>query len=212
MPTPEVAPAAQPAPASPALPSDFVNLLASGAGVPAEVFSHLHPNELAQLLGLLLRVVTENMRQLLAARQQAKRMARTHDQTTVQAIDNNPLKFCPTSEDALRIMFGPAKPSYLDARRALEQAFEDLKTHQIKTYSGMQQALAMLIEDLDPEAIDRDTRPDRGISALVSSRKARLWDAYVARWQAKVRRSEDGLVGVFMDYFAESYDGLKRMR
>jgi type VI secretion system protein ImpI len=203
-------PAAQPAAHAP--PSDFVNLLARGAGVPPEVFSQLRPDELAHLLGALLRVVTENMRQLLAARQQAKRMARTHDQTTVQAIDNNPLKFSPTTEDALRIMFGAAMPSYLDARRALEQAFDDLKTHQIKTYSGMQQALVMLIEDLDPEAIDRDTHPDKGISALVTSRKAKLWDAYVVRWQAKERRSEGGLVGVFMDYFAESYDGLKRMR
>jgi type VI secretion system protein ImpI len=70
----------------------------------------------------------------------------------------------------------------------------------------MQQALAMLVEDLDPQAIDHDTNVDKGIAALVTSRKAKLWDTYVARWQKKKRRYEGGLVEVFMDYFAECYD------
>ena len=47
----------------------------------------------------------------------------------VQAIDNNPLKFAPSTEDAMRIMFGPPTQSYLDATRAIEQSFADLKEH-----------------------------------------------------------------------------------
>ncbi len=191
---------------------EFVRLVAQGAGVPEQTFLQSNAKELAQSLGVLMRVVTDNLRQLLAARQQSKRMARSSDQTTVQAVDNNPLKFSPSTEDALRLMFGPPTRSYLDARRAFEQSFEDLKTHQIKTYSGMQQAVAMLVEDFDPEAIDRDTCPDKGLSALVTSRKAKLWDAYVARWQAKARRNEGGLTDVFMDYFAECYDRVKKLR
>ena len=124
----------------------------------------------------------------------------------IQALDNNPLKFSPTAEEALRIMFGPPTRSYLDARRAIEQGFDDLKTHQIKTYSAMQHALTTLMADLDPQAIDRDTDADRGIAALLDSRKAKLWDAYVARWQAKVRREGGGLVDAFMLLFAEYYD------
>jgi type VI secretion system protein ImpI len=125
----------------------------------------------------------------------------------IEAIDNNPLKFSPSADDALRIMFGPPTKSYLDARRAFEQSFDDLKTHQIKTYAAMQHALRRLVADLDPQAIDRDTEADRGIAAMVGSRKAKLWDAYLTRWQAKARRHEGGLVDVFMDYFAEAYDG-----
>ena len=41
---------------------------------------------------------------------------------------------------------------------------------------------------------------------MIGSRKARLWDAYVARWQAKTRGQDGGLVDVFMQYFAECYD------
>jgi type VI secretion system protein ImpI len=70
----------------------------------------------------------------------------------------------------------------------------------------MQQALRMLVADLDPQAISAETEEDRGIASLMGSRKAKLWDIYVARWQAKARRHEGGMVDVFMQYFAECYD------
>jgi type VI secretion system protein ImpI len=76
----------------------------------------------------------------------------------------------------------------------------------MKTFAAMQQALAMLVEDLDPRAIESKTEPEKGISGLVTSRKARLWDTYLARWEAKTHHREGGLIDVFMDYFIECYD------
>ncbi|VTZ28367.1 hypothetical protein MPC1_8710002 [Methylocella tundrae] len=70
----------------------------------------------------------------------------------------------------------------------------------------MQGAVKMLIEDLDPEDIEKTLEPDRGLSALIASRKAKLWDAYVARWRAKAHRHDDGLIGAFMFYFPQCYD------
>ena len=197
-----------PAPASsepPRSPDDFTRLLARGANVPERTFVQ-DPEELAEQLGILLRLVTENLRQLLSARLQAKRLARVSNQTTIEALNNNPLKFSPSTEDALRIMFGPATASYLDALQAIEEGFGDLKEHQVRTYSAMQQALGMIVADLDPEAIENSIEADRGLSGMIGSRKARLWDAYVSRFQAKTRGQDGGLVDVFMQYFAECYD------
>ncbi len=207
-PQPPPAPAAHPAAnrADPAGAADFVRRLARGAGVSEEVFARRDPGELAEELGALVRLVVSDLKQLLNARAESKRLARSSSQTMIQALDNNPLKFSPTAEDALRIMFGPPSSGYLDARRALEQSFKDLKVHQVKTYSAMQHALRMLVEDLDPKAIDEDLGGDRGLGALIGSRKARLWDAYVTRWDAKTAPHEDGLVDAFMLYFAECYD------
>lgn len=193
-------------------PVDFVRLVAEGAAMPHQLLSHRPPEEMAAQLGAVVRLVTENVMQLLNARQHAKRAARSSTQTTVQALDNNPLKFSPTPEEALRIMFGPPTSSYLDAHRALEQSFKDLKEHQVRTFAAMQQALAMLVEDLDPQAIDYSMSPDKGLSALMTSRKAKLWDTYVTRWQAKTRRYEGGLVDVYMQYFAECYDRMNNTR
>jgi type VI secretion system protein ImpI len=209
-PPPAAAPSGPP-PAAPArsgpaqMPDDFMRLLARGANVPEQTFAQ-DPQKLAEQLGLLLRLVTENLRQLLNARLQAKRLARMSNQTTIEALNNNPLKFSPSTEDALRIMFGPATASYLNAQQAIEESFGDLKEHQIRTYAAMQQALAMIVADLDPQAIENAAEADRGLTGMIGSRKARLWDAYVGRWQAKTRGQDGGLVDVFMQYFAECYD------
>ena len=192
--------------AAPSSPSAIAQRLAQGAQVPEDFFAGRDPDELAELFGQVMRLVVENTMQLLSARVQAKRLARSSSHTMIEALNNNPLKFSPSAEDAMRIMFGPATRSYLDAYRAFAQSFEDLKTHQIKTYSAMQHALITLMNDLDPQTIERDAGEDRGIAALVTSRKAKLWDAYVARWQAKTRRESGGMIDSFMLSFAEYYD------
>jgi type VI secretion system protein ImpI len=185
----------------------FAQLVARGAGLPEDAFAGRDPGELAEQCGRLLKLATDNMKQLLEARQQAKRLARSPSQTVVQAINNNPLKFAPTADDALRIMFGFQGPSYLDAERAFAQGFDDLKRHQIKTYAAMQRAVALLMNDVDPAAIEAASQSDRGLAGMVGSRKARLWDIYVARWQAHAQRHDNGILDTFMDYFARCYDG-----
>jgi type VI secretion system protein ImpI len=185
----------------------FVQLVARGAGLPDSAFAGRDPGELADQLGRLLKLSTDNMKQLLEGRQQAKRLARSPNQTTVQATNNNPLKFSPTAEDALRIMFGPPSRSYLDAEKAFAQSYNDLKKHQIKTYAAMQQAVTLLMKDVDPAAIEAASQSDRGLAGIMGSRKARLWDIYVARWQAHAKGHDHGILDTFMDYFARCYDG-----
>ncbi|MBV9985905.1 type VI secretion system-associated FHA domain protein TagH [Bradyrhizobium sp.] len=186
--------------------TNLVQLVARGAGLPEDAFAGRDPAELAEQLGRLLKLATDNARQLLEARQQAKRLARSPNQTTVQAVNNNPLKFAPTAEDAIRLMFSVQSPGYLDAEQAFAQCFDDLKKHQISTYTAMQQAVALLMTDVDPTAIETASGSERGLAGIVGSRKARLWDIYVARWQAIARRTDNGALDTFMDYFARCYE------
>lgn len=187
--------------------NSFICQLAEAAGLSPELLAQKDSAQLAQQFGGLVRLAVDNLMQLLRARQQAKRLAHTADHTMVQATGNNPLKFCPSVEDALRVMFGPANPGYLDADRAITQGFEDLKSHQIKTYSAMQHALTMIMADLDPKAIGRDTEGTNAVGRLLQSRKAQLWDAYEARWEAKVENKGGEPIEAFLRYFAEFYDG-----
>jgi type VI secretion system protein ImpI len=186
--------------------NEFIRQVARGAGLPEDALTARDPSELAAEIGQLIRLLTENTRQLLEARQQAKRLTRSSNQTTVQALNNNPLKFAPTAEDALRIMFGPPTRSYLDARRAFTQSFDDLKSHQLRMLSAMQHALRKLLADLDPDVIDKTSKDDRGLVNVLGSRRARLWDIYSTRWKALTQSNEDGMLNAFMNYFAEYYD------
>jgi type VI secretion system protein ImpI len=185
---------------------ELISEIAAGAGISPAGLQAKETDELARELGRLIRLVVDNLRQLLQARIQAKRLARVSNHTMVQAADNNPLKFAPTSEDALRIMFGPRTASYLDASASLEQAFHDLKAHELKTFSAMQNAIVTLMHDLDPARAEEDAGTDRGLSGLVGSRKAKQWDLYVARWKAKTGGTDAGLIDAFMRYFAEAYE------
>lgn len=186
--------------------AEFVQRFAKGAGLPTSDLAWQDAGAFAEQLGGLMRLVAVELKQLLAARAESKRIARSANQTMIQAQDNNPLKFSPTVDDALQLIFGRPKSGYLSAQKAFDESFKDLKAHQIKTYSAMQHALRMLVEDLDPQAIAESMAQDRGLDSLLGSRKAKMWDAYVARWDAKTAPYEDGLVDAFMLYFAECYD------
>jgi type VI secretion system protein ImpI len=220
-PSPAPIPAFTPPPPAPAFPAEvaaapsapapismgeFMQRFAKGAGVSPQALATQDPGAFAEQLGGLMRLIAEELKRLLAARAESKRIARSTSQTMIQAQDNNPLKFSPTVDDALQLIFGQPRSGYLDAKRAFDESFRDLKAHQIKTYSAMQHALKMLVEDLDPQAITEATAQDGGISGLIGSRKAKMWDAYVARWDAKTAPYENGLVDAFMIYFAECYD------
>lgn len=194
--------------AAPAPPSfaDFLASFAAACGVPPQLLLEQDAAEFGERLGTLVRLVTIEMKRLLEARSETRIRIRNPHQTTIKAEGNNPLKFSPTAEDALRIMFGPATRGYLDASQAFTRGFADLKTHELCTFAAMQKAVRLLAEDLDPATIESARREERGLAALIGSRKARLWDTYVTRWKAKTQRREDGLTGVFMEYFAECYD------
>jgi type VI secretion system protein ImpI len=186
--------------------TEFIRLVARGAGLNDDALAMRDPAELAKEIGELLRLVTDNMKQLLEARQHAKRLARSSNQTMIQALENNPIKFAPTVDEAMRIMFGPSTRSYLGAHRALAEGFDDLKSHQIKTYTAMQQALKLMFATFDPAKIEADLQKDRGLIGAIGSRKARLWDNYVASWQTRTERHEDGVLNAYMEFFAECYD------
>ena len=222
IPTPAPAPAAPtprrpaPAPAHPAVASPApaagaptIARIAAAAGIPERAIAERDPDALADEIGLALRLTAQNLAQLLASRAESKTLMRSSSRTMIRALENNPLKFTGTPEEALAIMFGPPTRAYLDARAAIESGFADLKAHQILTFGAMQSALDALFEDLAPEKIDRSAEPDRGLGAIVGSRKAKLWDIYVERWRAKTKRADGRLAEAFMALFAEAYDRLQ---
>jgi type VI secretion system protein ImpI len=189
--------------------SEVLDRIARAAGVPLDVFTSRNPDELADEIGGVLRLVAENLGQMLASRAESKTLMRSSSRTMIRAVENNPLKFAGSPAEALGIMFGPRTRNYLDARATIERSFGDLKTHQILTFSAMQGALDALFEDLAPERIDHSVEPEKGIGALISSRKAKLWDIYVERWRAKTKRADGRLLEAFIALFAQAYDRLQ---
>ncbi|WP_315832427.1 type VI secretion system-associated FHA domain protein TagH [Bradyrhizobium prioriisuperbiae] len=184
----------------------FSRQVARAAGLPETFFANKTDAELAEQLGGILRMTVESLMALLQARHQAKQMARSTNQTTIQAVENNPLKFSPTPEEAMRILFGPATRSYLDAHSAFAQGFGDLKSHQLKTYMAMQHAVGELVASIDPTLMARELELQRGAGSWLGSNKGKLWDALLLRWKASLGRDNSAPIDAFMLHFADYYD------
>jgi type VI secretion system protein ImpI len=184
----------------------FVRRMARAGGLPPDFFSGKDAELLADQFGEVMRITVNGLMQLLQARNEAKRLARSTSQTTIQATENNPLKFSPTVEDAIRILFGPKTRSYLDARNAFAQGFDDLKSHQLKTYMAMQHAVTKLVANIDPAVITRELEAHDSIIDKMRSRKSRLWDAFLVRWKASLGRDSGAAIETFMLHFSDYYD------
>lgn len=174
--------------------------IARAAGIAPELLQTRDPHDVAAEIGVVLRITVEQLSLLLKARAAAKVLAKSANRTMIGAEDNNPLKFVPGTDDTLEIMFARRRAGYLDARHSIEDAFRDLKAHEIATYAAMQAALSRLLDDLSPEAIARKIPP-----ASFSSKKSQAWDALVATWRTMEDKHENGMLDVFLAYFAEAY-------
>ncbi|RRH97427.1 type VI secretion system-associated FHA domain protein TagH [Mesorhizobium tamadayense] len=194
----------QPAPAVPAgRAADADTLLrdiAKAAGIAPDLLQSRDPQEVAAEIGTVLRTTVEQLSLLLKARAAAKVLAKSTHRTMIGAENNNPLKFVPGTDDILEIMFAKRRAGYLDAAHSVEDAFRDLKTHELATYAAMQAALSRLLDDLSPEAIARKLPP-----ASFSSKKSQAWDALVATWRTMEEKHENGMLDVFLAYFSEAY-------
>ncbi|WP_442579477.1 type VI secretion system-associated FHA domain protein TagH [Mesorhizobium sp. ASY16-5R] len=196
-----------PQPAAPAAGGDqqglarFLQGLAAGAGVAPETFATRDPAEVGYEVGEFLRVTVEHLAQLLRARAAAKAMTKSSSRTMIGATDNNPLKFIPGAPEIIDVMFTRRRPGFLGGKQSLDAGFADLKRHELATYSAMQKALSRLLDDISPEAISAKV----GTSAFLS-KKSRSWDLFEERWEQKTAPHENGMLDVFLAYFAEAYD------
>ncbi|WP_352634234.1 type VI secretion system-associated FHA domain protein TagH [Mesorhizobium sp. M0496] len=184
----------------PLIGNEMLREIAIGAGISPELLQLRDPHEVAAEIGAVLRAVVEELTLLLKARAAAKMLAKSTQRTMISAADNNPLKFVPGTDDILEIMFARRRAGYLDARRSIEDAFRDLKTHEFATYAAMQAALSRLLDDLSPEAIGRKLPP-----TSFTSKKSQAWDAYVATWRTMEEAHENGMLDIFLAYFSEAY-------
>lgn len=196
---------AAPGPSPDAQGARFLDGLARGAGVSPEIFASRDPAELGFAVGESLKVAVEQLSQLLRARAAAKAMTRSASRTMIGAADNNPLKFIPGAAEIIDVMFTRRRPGFLDAKQSLEAGFNDLKRHELATYAAMQKALARLLDDFSPEAIAAKVG-----NSVLSSKKSRSWDVFVERWEQKSGSHDNGMLDVFLAYFAEAYDEASR--
>lgn len=181
--------------------SALLKTICQGAGLSPDAFAGPDPHATAHEIGRALRIMTAELAALLRVRTTIKTSFRSGSRTEMSAEANNPLKFVPTAEEALEIMFGRPRPGYQRGAETVQSSFSDINRHQMAVFAAIQPALAELIDDLAPDTIEKKVE-----GGAFTSKSARAWDLFVERWDAKTEPHENGMLDVFNLYFARAYD------
>jgi type VI secretion system FHA domain protein len=208
MPRPAVAkPAPPPAPApvakSAATSTDDAQLqaLLDAAGIEG-----LDPStEAAQMLGGMLRVALGGIMESLRMRERMKDDLRMKG-TTFKAADNNPLKFSANVADAFHNLLVKRNPAYLPPVVALEEAFHDVRDHQVALPAAMRLAFESMLSQFDPLRLQEEFDRQMKGSILGVPAKMRYWDLYRDKYGDLIKDAEAGFRSLFGDAFARAYE------
>jgi type VI secretion system FHA domain protein len=174
------------------------------------------PPETAAAMGNIMLSVVQGLIEVLRARTEIKTEFRM-PVTQVKVSENNPLKFAANAEDAIGNLLGRRNPAYLPPQEAFEDAFNDVRFHQLAMLAGVRAGFDNLMDRFDPaqlqEAFERQGK--RG-GLFGGGGKASYWDRYSERYQEMAADRDETFRRLFGEEFARAYEQqlsvLKRTR
>ncbi len=174
--------------------------------------------EVARQFGQILRVVVTGVLDVLQARQEVKGEFRIRP-TVMQRRRNNPLKHSTDVEDALHNLLLKRGPGYLGPVEAFEDAFKDLRNHQLAMLAGVRVAFETMFSQFEPARLqkefDRHTPKARrgALAALQAPAKPDYWEFY-RDWVQRLSQDTDGTFRTLFGHeFAKAYeDQLDRLK
>jgi predicted component of type VI protein secretion system len=177
----------------------------AGAGLDVSLFSSVDSAALMREVGEIYRQTVRGLRALMVERSQIKDGFRLEG-TTVGARGNNLFRWAPADKvaiDLLRTRDG----GFLAGPEAVEASFRDVMDHLTCTLAGMEGAVASILKDLGPDAVEK--RIDGPLS-LLKNRNSAAWAEYVGLHAELAKRVDDDRDGVLQPRFAAAYEGKRR--
>jgi type VI secretion system FHA domain protein len=150
---------------------------------------------------------------VLQARQRIKSEFRM-GMTTFKPADNNPLKFSANVDDALHNLLVKRNAAFLGPVEAFEDAFDDVRNHQMAMLAGLRVAFEAMLAEFDPDRLQEEFDRQLKKGALLSvPAKLRYWDLYQEKIRDMVRDPEVSFRELFGDEFAKAYEEqLRRLK
>ncbi|PKF63490.1 type VI secretion system-associated FHA domain protein TagH [Psychromonas sp. psych-6C06] len=156
-------------------------------------------------VGLLMRETMQGMMQVLKFRKKIKEEFRINV-TTIQSVENNPLKFSANIDDALENMFIKENNAYKAPVDAVKEGFQGIAEHQVAVVAGMQAAFRGLIERFDPNHLESRFEKYKSTSLLSLGSKTKRWNAYKEYHKGLVDNLDDSFQHLFGYDFVQAYE------
>jgi type VI secretion system protein ImpI len=150
-------------------------------------------------LDAILRIVVDGVMDVLRARAEIKNTFRL-PVTVIQRSENNPLKFALGTNEALAKILAPPDPAFLTGTAAFDDAFDDIRCHQMAMLAGVRAGFDALLRHFDPERFEREGDGGR------FGGKGRHWERYRDHYQSLVADADGCFRRLFGDEFARAYE------
>jgi len=180
-------------------------------GLSTAALSNEEIDAINQTLGALVRETIAGLMQVLGSRSSIKNEFRM-SVTTIQPVENNPLKFSANIDDALENMFLKKSNAYKAPLDAAREGFQSIAEHQMAVLAGIRSAFRGLIERFDPETlVHRFEKQGKGIN-LPGLKNVKNWELYTNYYQELVEDMDNSFQYLFGDDFVRAYeDQLQRL-
>lgn len=150
----------------------------------------------------MLHIAVDAMMDVLRARAELKNRFRL-PATLIQRSENNPLKFAPTAQEAVRRLFAPPDGGFLSGNAALNDAAADIRNHQMAMLAGVRSAFQSMLAQFDPARIEESEGRAR---RLPLGGRPRHWERYKEQFDALTRDPDECFRRLFGDEFARAYE------
>ena len=184
--------------------------------VDAMGFQHHHLvdaqiTQINELAGEVFREMVSGLMQVLGSRSAIKNEFRMNV-TTIQPVENNPLKFSANVDDALENMFIKEGNAYKKPLEAVREGFDGIAEHQVAILAGIRSAFKGVIERFDPVLLDAKFSRQNKAGLIPGRHNAKNWDLYIDYYNELVGDIDNTFQYLFGDDFVRAYeDQLQRL-
>jgi len=161
--------------------------------------------EINETVGHLMRETMQGMMRVLKFRKKIKEEFRINV-TTIQSVENNPLKFSANVDDAMENMFIKENNAYKSPVDAVKEGFQGIAEHQVAVIAGMQAAFKGMIDRFDPTNLESRFEKYKSSSLLSLGQKGKRWNAYKQYHQGLVDDIDDSFQHLFGYDFVQAYE------
>lgn len=152
-------------------------------------------------LDAIFHIVVDGVMDVLRARAEIKNTFRL-PVTVIQRSENNPLKFALGTDEAIAKILSPPDPAFLTGPAAFEDAFDDIRSHQMAMLAGVRAGFDAVLRHFDPEHFDREGESSRyGFGG-----KGKHWERFREHYQSLVADPDACFRRLFGDEFARAYE------
>lgn len=194
-----------PAQTRPAASQNSIDALLNGLGLIDRDLSEAQVREIYAEIGELMPVIIAGMMQILRSRASIKNEFRMNV-TTIQPIENNPLKFSADPSEAVENMFIRHSGAYLGAKDAFQEGFNGIGEHQVAIIAGIRAGFKSMMDRFNPEILERQFEKQNKGGLLPGMQKVKYWNSYVDYYQGFVDNMENTFQYLFGDEFVQAYE------